>query len=196
MARIRIRPANSAGRTPAWIRYIPRGRLRLLDQLTRDEKQCFRAAYLLDNPPLDEVVDWWDELCAWSRAEGDQARLLRSRAAERLSLVREEQRLNSLGIDRKPYWIAIDDNGAGYDIRSYDRGDVEPVTRVIEVKSSISSPLRFIVTRNEWEKALKFGSAYHFHVWDMTATPPRLYERTVEQVQACKNSPVARGAQV
>jgi hypothetical protein len=46
------------------------------------------------------------------------------------------------------------------------------------------SPLRFIVTRNEWEQAEKFGPAYLFQVWDMQKAPPVLYERTSEQVAA------------
>lgn len=53
---------------------------------------------------------------------------------------------------------------------------------MIEVKSTVISPLRFIVTRNEWEQAEKFGPAYVFHVWDMQKTPPVLYERPSAQV--------------
>lgn len=45
---------------------------------------------------------------------------------------------------------------------------------MIEVKSTIASPLRFIVSRNEWEQADKFGPAYLFHVWDMQKNPPVL----------------------
>jgi len=55
---------------------------------------------------------------------------------------------------------------------------------MIEVKSSVASPLRFIVTRNEWDQAAKFGPAYLFHVWDMARSPAVLYERTSAQVAA------------
>ena len=53
---------------------------------------------------------------------------------------------------------------------------------MIEVKSTVSSPLRFILTRNEWDHAVKAGAAYLFHVWDMTMKPPMMHERTVAQV--------------
>jgi hypothetical protein len=55
---------------------------------------------------------------------------------------------------------------------------------LIEVKSTISSPLRFILTRGEWERAKDGGPAYHFHIWDMQKVPPILYQRTVLQVAA------------
>jgi hypothetical protein len=57
-----------------------------------------------------------------------------------------------------------------------------PTNRLIEVKSTIASPIRFYLTRNEWEKALNFGDAYHFHIWDLQANPPRLYQRTVADI--------------
>jgi hypothetical protein len=76
--------------------------------------------------------------------------------------------------------MSIDDNTAGYDILSYDLGPVDPINRLIEVKSTIASPLRFIVTRNEWDTAVKFGPRYFFHVWDMQSET--LYERTTSQI--------------
>jgi len=53
---------------------------------------------------------------------------------------------------------------------------------MIEVKSTVASPLRFIITRHEWDQASKIGSAYIFHVWDMAKAPPVLYERTSAQI--------------
>jgi hypothetical protein len=44
------------------------------------------------------------------------------------------------------------------------------------------SPLRFFISRGEWNKAEKAGSAYLFHVWDMTKNPEALYMRTVAEV--------------
>ena len=65
---------------------------------------------------------------------------------------------------------------------SYDLGEAGPIGRMIEVKSTTASPLRFIVTRNEWEQALKIGAAYIFHVWDMDKAPPILYERNSAEI--------------
>jgi hypothetical protein len=115
------------------------------------------------------------------RLAGDQIKMGRAREAERLTIDHEKDRLRALGIDREPVWVAIEDNTAGYDVLSYDIGSIEPIARLIEVKSAIVSPLRFQISRNQWEQARKFGS-YHFHIWDMQARPPRLYERTQVQI--------------
>jgi len=56
------------------------------------------------------------------------------------------------------------------------------LNRLIEVKSTIASPLRFL-TRNEWDQADQFGDAFVFHIWNLQAEPPVLFERTVEQVR-------------
>lgn len=166
-----------------WARSITLGRDKLLRQLSRDEHQCFRSARLLELPPSDDVVEWWDSLSAQMRLYNDQNKLERARKAEKLSLEHETARIKQLGITSLPRWIAIDDNTVGYDILSYDPGEFGPVNRLIEVKSTIASPLRFYVTRNEWEQALKFGPAYHFHIWQLASMPPRLHERTVSQIQ-------------
>jgi Protein NO VEIN, C-terminal len=167
----------------AWARSITLGRDFILKQLSRDEHQCFRSARLLDAPPPDDVVEWWYILSAEMRQVYDQSKMDRARKAEKLTFDHEIARLARLGIAASPRWVAVDNNTAGYDILSYDPGEFGPVNRLIEVKSTIVSPLRFHVTRNEWEQAQKAGTAYQFHIWDLGATPPQLHERAVAQVQ-------------
>ncbi|BDV36590.1 protein NO VEIN domain-containing protein [Methylocystis iwaonis] len=53
-----------------------------------------------------------------------------------------------LGINMPPVWMAVEDNTAGYDIQSFDMGAEGPVVRLIEVKSTIASPLSFFLSRN------------------------------------------------
>ena len=125
---------------------------------------------------------WWDRVAGQARLAADQIKLARARAAERLSLKHEVARLRQLGINQDPKWISIEDNTAGYDILSYDLGPTEPTNRLIEVKSTVASPLRFFLTRNEWDQACSFGPSYHFHIWDMQANPPRLYQRTSTEI--------------
>jgi hypothetical protein len=149
-----------------WARSITLGRERLLTQLSRDEQQCFRSALLTGAPPPDDVVEWWDALSARMRQETDKKKMDRARDAERLTLRYERERLTKLGIMSQPRWVAIENNTAGHDILSYDHGEFGPINRLIEVKSTIASPLRFYVTRNEWEQAVKFAASYHFHIWD------------------------------
>lgn len=167
----------------SWAKAVTLGRDVLLRQINRDEHQCFRSARLLETPPSDDVVSWWDTISAQMRMASDQERGERARFAEKLSFENEKVRLKSIGIDKVPQWVSIDDNRVGYDILSFERGAFDPVNKLIEVKSTIASPLRFIVTRNEWETALRFGASYVFHIWDLTAASPRLFERTVAQVQ-------------
>ena len=111
-----------------------------------------------------------------------QEKMEQGRAAEILTLERERTRLKARGIKREPQWPGLDDNYAGYDVLSYKHGPTGVINHLIEVKSTTISPLRFIISRNEWTKAEKTGKSYTFHVWDMDKTPPKLYIRTVAQV--------------
>ncbi len=167
---------------PTWAKMMTYGRQKFAQKLSRDEQQCFRSAGLLDENPDWAVIGWWDRVTGQVRLFNDQERLIRARKAEHLSYQHEERRLKKLGITLTPRWTAIEDNQAGYDIHSYDPGAVLPTARLIEVKSTISSPLRFQLTRHEWDQALKVGAAYHFHVWDMAVEPARLFERTAAQI--------------
>ena len=80
-------------------------------------------------------------------------------------------------------WVGLDDNTAGYDVLSYELGVPENTNLLIEVKSTVASALRFYVTRNEWNQALKLKDAYFFHVWDLQKDPAILYVRTVAEVE-------------
>jgi len=165
-----------------WARSIMLGRTMLLKQLNRDEQQCFRSARLLEAPPPDDVVEWWDTLSGQIRHTINKNNLYRGRQAEKLSLEHEINRLRELGINMSPLWVSVDDNTVGYDILSYDLGEFGPMNRMIEVKSTIASPLHYNVSRNEWEKGRMYGKSYHFHIWNLAVTPPRLYERTLDDV--------------
>lgn len=165
-----------------WGRVVTLGRRRFYDTLERDERACFRAAQLMNDPPAPDIVEWWDSLELAMRAASDADKKVRSRLAEKLTYDYEIAELARLGISRQPKWMAVDDNTAGYDVLSFRPGQFGPVNLLIEVKSTIASPLRFFVTRNEWEQAVKFGETYIFHVWDLATHPPRLYVRTKREI--------------
>ncbi len=169
---------------PNWCKAMKQGRMRFLDSLKQNDRDVFAAAGLAKEPPSIEVVTWWDTVSGYARMLADIDKMEQAREAEALSIAHERARLKALGIDKEPEWKGLDDNFAGYDVLSFDPGEFAPTNRMIEVKSTVASPLRFIVSRNEWEQALKFGPAYLFHVWDMQKNPPVLYERTSEQVAA------------
>lgn len=152
---------------PWWCRFFPYGRLRLATALTQDELQTFRSAGLFDEQPPSEVVEWWDAFASLMRMEVDETNNAQGRHGERLSLDHERKRLEVLGIAEEPKWVALDDNSAGYDIQSYDLTEYGLKNRLIEVKSSRRSPPRMILTRGEWDSAVKYGEAYAFHLWQL-----------------------------
>lgn len=150
---------------PWWLRLASFGRERLRAALSNNEAQCFDAAKLFLETPERDILEWWDSLAHVVRAQDDINKLLQGREAEQLTIAYETERLARLGIARVPRWIAIDDNGAGYDVQSFDVGPVEPIVKLIEVKSCARQPVEIFLTRNEWQTAVEREPHYWFHVW-------------------------------
>ncbi|WP_271893858.1 DUF3883 domain-containing protein [Candidatus Phyllobacterium onerii] len=168
---------------PLWSKAMRQGRMRFLDSLTSDDdRDVFKAAGLADVPPTRDVVMWWDGISAHARLLADTARMDQAREAELLTIEHETARMTKLGINASPVWKGLDDNWAGYDVLAFDLGEFGLVNKMIEVKSTTVTPLKFIVTRNEWEQAKKFGPAYIFHIWDMSKMPPDLHVRTQAEI--------------
>lgn len=167
---------------PIWSKAMRSGRVRFTRTLDLNDQDIFSAAGLMENPPPFEVIRWWDDVSGHARLIRDQVNMEQARRAELLTLEHERKRLASIKILKEPEWPGLDDNYAGYDVLSYDLGEHGLINRMIEVKSTIASPLRFYVTRNEWNKAEEAASAYLFHIWDMKQHPPVLYVRTVKEV--------------
>lgn len=170
-------------RFPVWVKTIRRGRLVFAAKLEVDDYSVFENAGLLLNPPPPDVVEWWDTIGHEVKLETDLEKMAQARAAEKLTWDLEKERLLGLGIETDPIWVGLDDNTAGYDILSYEPDIPENTNKLIEVKSTTASPLRFFVTRNEWSQALKSKDAYFFHIWDMQQNPPKLHIRNVYQVE-------------
>jgi len=172
--------------SPTWAKLITLGRKRFIQKLYgeeyRDIKSLFRQAGLLTDPPTIFDIEWWDHVSSRVRLETDRVKLEQARRAEKLTLDIERDRLKNQGIEMEPKWIAIDDNTAGYDVLSYTKSNYGVVNKLIEVKSTIASPLRFYITRNEWNHALEIGDAYCFHIWNMQNDPPFLYERLTSDI--------------
>lgn len=169
-------------RQPAWTKSMKSGRRRFAAELGLDERSVFDAAGLMSDPPSPEVVCWWDDISGYARLSGNLESMEQARAAELLTLEGERRRLKESGICREPEWPGLDDNYAGYDVLTYEMGDTGLTNRMIEVKSTIASPPRFVVSREEWRTAERAGEAYSFHVWDMQKEPPQLYVKSVEEV--------------
>ena len=159
------------------------GRRRFVRTLDTNDQDVFAAAGLMEYPTPHQVVMWWDTVSGYARLISDQEKMEQGRYAEILTLNHERERLHAIGIDKEPEWPGFDDNYAGYDVLSYDQSETGLQNRMIEVKSTTVSPLRFILTRNEWKKAEQTGKYYIFHVCDMDKDPPTLHLRTVEDVK-------------
>lgn len=150
---------------PWWLHFASFGRERLREALNPNEAQCFEVAGLFSDPPGADVLGWWDTIAQAVRADEDSRRLMQGREAERLTIAYETDRLTRLGINSVPQWVALDDNCAGYDVHSFDKGIVAPVAKLIEVKSSARHPPEIFLTKNEWDTALEREPNYRFHIW-------------------------------
>jgi hypothetical protein len=167
---------------PVWTRAMRQGRKRFVRGLLTDDVDVFTAAGLMLDPPPISVVSWWDDVVGHAKLKFEIEKMEQARFAEKLSIDSEIARLKKLGLDMQPDWMGLDDNFAGYDVLSHDIVEGEVVPLMIEVKSTTVSPLRFYLTRNEWNQAEKIGESYIFHVWDMAKSPPILHVRTLAQV--------------
>ena len=167
---------------PLWARAMRSGRKRFVRTLEPDDQDVFAAAGLLDDFAPYDVVSWWDEVSGLGRVIADHAQMEQAREAELLTIEQERLKLKDAGIFKEPEWPGLDDNFAGYDVLSYEYGSSGIENRLIEVKSTIVSPLRFYVTQNEWGTAKRTGDPYIFHIWDMSKTPPILHVRRVDDV--------------
>lgn len=168
---------------PVWVGSMRQGRKRFIVGLDQNDQDIFEAAGLLADPPPLGVVSWWDTVVGHARLASDIKKMEQARIAEQLSIEYEREKLNVLGIEREPAWMGLDDNFAGYDVLSYELKHEKITAQMIEVKSTVASPLRFILTRHEWNEAEKIGPSYKFHVWDMKKEPPSLSILEVEQVR-------------
>lgn len=167
---------------PLWAKSMRQGRKRFVKTLDKNDQDIFFAAGLMQDPPPTEIVAWWDTVASHARLLSDADKMEQARSAEKLTIEHERERLANLGIRKEPAWMGLDDNFAGYDVLSYDFGEHGIVSKMIEVKSTTASPLKFILTRNEWEQAKKVGASYIFHIWDMAQFPPILHVRTVDEI--------------
>lgn len=153
---------------PSWLALLPRGRGFLLDALPVDVTECFRRTGALDVSPEAEVVSWLDRLAALGWAERDMRLVAIGRAGERLTYELEKARCGLQTGAPEVEWIALNDNTAGYDIRSSEMSDGVHKAKLIEVKASKSGRKEFILTRHEWDVAQRAGNSYWVHVWDLT----------------------------
>ena len=156
-----------ANNRPTWLAALLRGRRGLRDALTPDAGECFRRAGVFDEQPSVEVVAFLDRLANMSRAHANLSLVESGRQAERMSFTMEVARCARMPNAPAVEWVALDDNAAGYDIRSSRLIDGHLSPKLVEVKSCQGRPLRMIITRNECNTARRQPEGYVFHFWDL-----------------------------
>ncbi len=163
---------------PRWCKLIHHGRAQALAYMDADSKQCFKEAGLMESPPSDAIVEWWDRLASKSR--GRQKDILNDigRMGERLSINYEYMR-----VGKPPKWQAIESNADGYDILS-SVSNTDNCRLTIEVKASVQSveSATFHVTRNEWAFA-KDADMHRFHVWAQVDKQSILASLTISDLE-------------
>lgn len=162
-----------AEKSPIWARVAPAGRNHVLQAIGLNGIQCLRSAGLLSSDM--RATSWWDALASASRGKRDARLLAQGREGERLSLAYERERMQAEGITRPPVWVAIEDNTVGYDILSYALHNGREVNRLIEVKTTSSTPPRMILSRNEWDTAKQYGATFEFHLWNINDVTLAIY---------------------
>jgi len=173
---------------PSWLRLFPFGRDHVLGNISGNERQCFDIAGLaICNGP--EVVSWWDRLADVARQDRDKRLIELGREGERKSIVFEQKLLSGTGLEL--HWVAIDDNNAGYDIRSWRAGGAgwgTPEPKFIESKSASYTP-RFFLSRNEWKFAERHQNSWELQLWVADRdTPVRLTHESL-----CPHMPMDGG---
>jgi hypothetical protein len=171
---------------PIWSKLIPHGRAQAIGYMDADSRQCFRESGLMETPPSDAIVGWWDRLSARSR--GRQKDILNDigRTGERLSIDYENKR-----VGKPPKWQAIESNSDGYDIIS-SVSDTDDCRLTIEVKASVQSveAATFHITRNEWEYAKNAGK-HKFHIWSKVNTRPLFASLSISDLES--HIPINKG---
>lgn len=154
---------------PINLHFLLKGPKHFLDTLSKNELQCFKNAGLLNKPPDNQIINWWDELKAFQRKKNNEEKVVLGRIGEKKTLEYENNKLNKLKIDKKPSWDGFDDDTLGYDILSYD----EKLNQIyIECKYSDTNLHKFYLSRNEYKKSLGKKNYYYIHYWNKVISEP------------------------
>lgn len=174
---------------PPWIQSLRRGRDGLLQLCEPDVVACFDRAGAMEDTPTPDAIEWFDKLVSRAYLKLDTAHLALGRKAERLSYELERTALAADTRASDVTWVALNDNAAGYDIKSVVKRDDCYLPKLIEVKASQQDPARIFISRHEWETARRMSEFYVFHVWHL----PKLRVREITASEMALNIPDDRG---
>lgn len=170
---------------PRWRIILTKGLCECQNKLPPGPAQLFKEAELFD-PSVDAVREWWDDVLLDMSPAIEAANLATGRQAEKLTVEYEYRRTG-----RKPVWMAVELNAAGYDVLScVEKSDT---TRLrIEVKGTTAGMFGTVYfSANELEVAQSPG-LHLFHLWMLGEDcEPILHELSVDDIH--KHTPVNVG---
>lgn len=146
-----------------WKQFAHRGRQWVLERLSPNEFQSFKAAGLTEIEMRDEIREWWD--CLTTNIKTDSLDF-GFREWEKRSFELEKKRLASEGCPLLCKWVALEDNFIGYDILTYQKTINGWQKHYVEVKSSETGIFRFHLSYREAAVALRSPDNYSLHFWD------------------------------
>lgn len=144
---------------PSWIFEIYKGIQATKMSLSVPEsfKDMFKTFNLFDITNKSSV-HWWDSIKN-IRRNYEESRLTRiGREGEFLIIDFEKQRTGA-----KPEHISIDDDEAGYDIKSI-KSKKNQSDLLIEVKNTTQREIRFFISRNEYNTCLMNKNSYKIYL--------------------------------
>jgi len=167
---------------PTWIASLFNGREIAARTLEPDVLQCFQVAGAFAPVPDAETVRWLDRLGQVALSQRDMRNIEIGRKAERLALEYERQLVAMAGINTPVEWISLNENFAGYDLKSWVLIDGRVMPKLVEVKGCSSESRTIYVTRNEWEVANTVICPFVFQIW--TLPSELMIEISVEEMRA------------
>lgn len=131
--------------------------------------QVFTYAKLEDFS--DESIKWWKLISNYTNIEDTNVKEKLGLEGEILTIKYEKNYLKTLGINRIPEHISIQDPSAGFDVLSWRRDVNQNMVELkIESKMSAVLPSRFYLTRNEFEVSQKNKDTYKVYIWNKKDT--------------------------
>jgi hypothetical protein len=159
---------------PYWSYSLINGRQKSMIHVPESISDIFVQVGLYDSDTIlidPEIIKWWDRLATVIYSTKQSTNVAVGRIGERCSFLFEEYRTQ-----HEPKWLALEDNGLGYDLLSQQCQN-SGRNLCIEVKTCSSVPQEFFISKYEWKVAsTKPSEEYIFHIWDITdKAKPKLY---------------------
>lgn len=150
-----------------WLNRCFAGRRVLIDSLDNESlnslkfKSCINESGVGLENNSENTLRWWNELYDFFRSKNEKAI-----ASYALDFEFKTKEFEDKRIKGNSEIVSVEDNGAGYDIRSWIDENKENYL-CIEVKSSVKpmTQAKAFISRNQWTIADSLGESFMFYFW-------------------------------